>query len=76
MITDGKIALLSGLAREKEVEVVYRSPLLGDLDILGIFSKKVKERKRWNVYVLITTSPPGVHEGEWSSATRPAERPD
>ena len=52
----GKTVVLSGLSRQKEVEVVHGDPL--GIDALRLFSKKTTEKKLWKQYVCIAASPP------------------
>ena len=49
--TGNKTILLSGLSRQKDVEVEHKGPL----DPLGWFSKKITERREWKIYICITT---------------------
>ncbi|MFA5878248.1 MAG: hypothetical protein WC845_02690 [Candidatus Staskawiczbacteria bacterium] len=51
---------LSGLSRQKEVTVTHKPPVLGDLDVLNLFSKKVTETREWKLYICITVVDPPV----------------
>ncbi len=53
-LSDGKTALLSGLSRQKELEVIHGP----SWDILRLLSKKVTEKREWKVYICITTKQP------------------
>lgn len=54
-VADGSSAVISGLIREDETEIVRRIPLLGDIPILGwLFRNTVKAREKTNLLIIVT----------------------
>ncbi len=55
IVTNGETVIISGLAREKEIDNISKIPLLGDIPILGIpFRHASKDKEKSNLVIMLT----------------------
>lgn len=54
-VRDGQTVVISGLIREDEISVIAKTPLLGDIPLVGFFFRRTREqRQKTNLLVMVT----------------------